>query len=547
MVADFRRRVAQDPSVGAGNFFYRFAEFCPDVGAALLECDQPIVVGGRDHGQTLSVARVREIAEQLVASLLAHGVRAREPVGVFIADDPRYYLYYIALTRIGAIPVLLNSNMPGSTAAAYLGRVGCTAAIVDEAHAARLDAAGAQTAEVSQPAPQRILVESLRFDGPVPESVGYAHASDDPVLIAHTSGTTGTPKAVQFNHAGYFFGVRQQMSHVLGPRVLSALPHSHGAAITMFMSTVIRGLSLFAQTRKDPESLLQSIEAWRPGLVMAFPKPLVDLCRVDLEARDLSSVSCWMSTGDASHEPHIRRLVRFGSRFQAGKRVAGSVYIDNLGSSEFAFGIFRNVHSPETDCYDRCIGRPFEWVDVRIFAEDGQLAQVGQVGRLGVKSPSVTSGYWNDSHTTHLTRLNGYWLTGDLVFQAHNGLYYHVDRTVDRALVGSRALYSCQLEELLLKRVPGIFDCTVVGVPAGAVDAQSGGGLALAIAVEPVDSGCDIAALRMQVNAVLEVAGITGAARIEFVAAGWNEGLTGKKLKRVIRETLRPRSDAQVV
>jgi len=209
----------------------------------------------------------------------------------------------------------------------------------------------------------------------------------------------------------------------------------------------------------------------------------------------------------------------------------GSLYVDNLGSSEFAFGIFRNVHSPETDCYDRCIGRPFEWVDVRIFGEDGLPARTNEVGRLGVKSPSVTSGYWKDSATTQLNRLHGYWLTGDLVFQAENGLYYHVDRTVDRALVAQRMVYSCQLEELLMKRVPEIFDCTVVGTPA-----EPGRDAALAVAVELADADCDRAALDARIGAVLADEGITVPLRTEIVASGWNEGLTGKKLKRVIRD-----------
>ena len=63
---------------------------------------------------------------------------------------------------------------------------------------------------------------------------------------------------------------------------------------------------------------------------------------------------------------------RCGTRVRGAIRQPGSLYIDNLGSSEFAFGICWNVHSPETNSYDRCIGRPFEWVDVRIFGEDGR-------------------------------------------------------------------------------------------------------------------------------------------------------------------------------
>jgi len=305
------------------------------------------------------------------------------------------------------------------------------------------------------------------------------------------------------------------------------------------MSTMIRGVPLYAQTKKDPDSILQSIERWQPSLVMAFPKPLVDLCRVRLDERDLSSVACWMSTGDASHEPHIRRLIRHGSRRHGDTRQPGSRYIDNLGSSEFAFGILRNVHSPETNHYARCIGRPFQWVDVEIFGEDGTPAPTGQVGRLGVKSPSVTSGYWKDDQTTQATRLHGYWLTGDLVFRAEGGAYYHVDRTVDRTLVANRLLYSCQLEELLLKQVPELFECTVVGVASDAAHE-----VGLTVAVEPVDAQQDHGALEARIRAVLQGAGVAACPQIVLVPADWNEGLTGKKLKRVIRDALRPTQPA---
>ena len=217
------------------------------------------------------------------------------------------------------------------------------------------------------------------------------------------------------------------------------------------------------------------------------------------------------------------------------------MYIDNLGSSEFAFGICRNVHSPETNSYDRCIGRPFEWVDVQIFGEDGRPVGANEVGRLGVKSPSVTSGYWQDPAATQKTLLHGYWLTGDLVFRDESGLYYHVDRTADRTLIANRPLYSCQLEELMMKHIPEVFDCTIVGV------GDAGNEPALAVAVEPVDIDCDPSALEGRIQRLLASRGIRQAARVDIMAPGWNEGLTGKKLKRVIRDSLNsagPRSAA---
>ncbi len=526
MAADFRRTMARDGSVGAGNFLHCFADQCADRDLVLLETDTNMVVGRKDYGKRLSVTGFRDITERLAGALFRRGIRPRQLVAVFLADGPLYYLYYIALNRLGAIPVHLNSNMPGAVAADYLRKVGFPAIVTDEEHELRLRPHAAAMGEGGP----FIATETIELTDGAPEHEPYRHANDDIVLIAHTSGTTGTPKAVQFSHFGFFFGVRQQMFHPLGRKILSALPHSHGAAITMLMSTVIRGVPLFAQTAKDRESILQTIEHWRPNMVTAFPKPLVDLCRVDLDQRDLASVSCWISTGDASHKPHIRRLVACGNRIHGAGERRGSLYIDNLGSSEFAFGILRNIHSPETNRYERCIGTPFEWVDVEIFGEDGQPVGRNTVGRLGVKSPSVTSGYWNDRATTEKSILHGYWLTGDLVSRSDDGLYYHLDRTPDKALVADRVLYSCQLEELLLEHVEEIFDCTVVGVETGAT---------LFIGVEPVKPDCELTPLRERIRSVLGSQGITVAAEVELVPSDWNDGLTGKKLKRVIRARTR--------
>jgi hypothetical protein len=106
-----------------------------------------------------------------------------------------------------------------------------------------------------------------------------------------------------------------------------------------------------------------------------------------------------------------------------------------------------------------------------------------------------------------------------------------VDRTTDRTLVANRALYSCQLEELVLKHLPEVFDCTIVGV------GDAGHEAALAVAVEPVDGDCDPAALQERIQMLLAGRGIRQPTRVDIIAPGWNEGLTGKKLKRLVRDS----------
>src|SRR6185437_14708640 len=144
-------------------------------------------------------------------------------------------------------------------------------------------------------------------------------------------------------------------------------------------------------------------------------------------------------------------------------RRAGSHFIDGLGSSEMGHSMFHITHRPDTDCYDRCIGRPYRFVQAAVLDPDGTELPDGAVGHLGIRSPSLSPGYWNDSATTFRSRLNGYYLTGDLVRRDPDGRYFHLDRAADSVTGpdGSR-YYTALSEERIQARCPEVRDCTVV-------------------------------------------------------------------------------------
>jgi len=527
MASDFRALIKSDPSIGAGNFLFRYIDAADDRSRPLLEMDRPYRIGRQEFGPRVTIGEFADCATALAAWYQSRGVGIKDPVAVYLENAAGYYLHYVALTRIGAIPALINGGMDAATTADYLTRVRAVALMTDSRSAGIMDdLAGAKGITVFDDS-------SVHYEGLDVRQVRiHRHHDDDPVLIGHTSGTTGAPKAVQFNHAGFFHGVRRQLDHNFGAKIFSAVPHSHAAAFTFFMSCVARNTPLFIQTSFAPQDVLASVERQRPSLVFAFPKIFVDMCRHELGDYDLSSVDIWMATGDSSHEPHIRKILAQASRGRDGNTpdYRAPVFIDNLGSSEMAFGILRNIHTLGSDKYDRCIGKPFQWVDLEIFDHDGEPAAVGTVGRLGVRAPSVTVGYWNDSVATEKSRWNGYWLTGDLVYRDAAGFYYHVDRTADKILTHDRTLYSVQVEELVMKRFSEVFDCTAVG------DYSSDGGISIALAIEPVHADIELAPLADAIARFFTAAGLPSLGRIMMMEQDWNVGVTGKKLKRVIRE-----------
>ncbi|MCT2588874.1 acyl--CoA ligase [Streptomyces sp. N2-109] len=514
----------KNKALGAGNFFPLASADTVLAVAVAIELDQPYTCHDGRVLTSLTLPELDEVSDRIAGGYWQDGIRPKDPVALFLDESVRYLVHYVALNKIGAIPVFLNSGLPTDIATRFIGNVGAVAVVSDHDRLPP-DALGIRYYETDP-----------HSDQPYRR---FTHTDNDPTLIAHTSGTTGVPKAVQFNHRGFFFGIRQQSGADLGARILSALPQSHASAISVLMSAVLRGSTVLLATQRGPQQLVEAIERFRPNLVGGFPRTFVDLCRVDLDNRDLDSVSRWMCTGDANHEQHIRKLVRQGTHTDRGGEVRrGSLFIDNFGSSEFGFAMFRTVHTPTSDRYGRCIGQPFDWIDVEIFDVHDEPVGPMTVGRLALKSPTVTSGYWNNTLLSERNRVRGYWLTGDLAYRDQDGLYYHVDRASDSITTGGGTVYSTECEELILTGFPEIFDCSLVAAEQGADRAADSADAHLVLSVEPADSLAegDLDDLRGRINLVLREQGLPRIERIVLKGSDEHAGLTGKALKRTMRE-----------
>lgn len=518
-----------DQSLGAGNFVYKLLENRIDNEGDCIILDDTITLPSGETTKALSLKHIIDLADTLAQWHYDKGVEPKDPVALYFDDSIQYFVHYVALSRIGAVPVFINGRLDKEVVSQYIMHVGTTRLI---SHQERIEG----LMPYFKCKCYRIETYDPAFEA-LPSNVrtykAYAHQPDDPVLLAHTSGTTGMPKAVQFNHEGFIFGVKRQLFKQVGERILLALSHSHASTLSMLMSALLRGCVIKMQSRKTPENVLAAIESFKPDLFVSFPKVYVDICRFELDAYDLSSISHWLSTGDANHEPHIKKLIQYGSHGVGNVTKPGSIFVDNLGSSEFGFAAFRNVHKPGDDNYDRRIGKPFDWVTAEVLDDDGRPLLPYQVGKLGVKSQSVTAGYWNNSLLTEKNRLAGYWLTGDLVYKDRHGYFYHVDRIPDRIATPEGTLYSCQTEELILKHFPEIFDCSIVGIT---VEGEVGAPMPV-ITVELISDDVDEGELLSRINSVLRDKGVpVGIQRLKVEPAHLHVGVTGKKLKRKLRE-----------
>jgi acyl-coenzyme A synthetase/AMP-(fatty) acid ligase len=331
-------------------------------------------------------------------------------------------------------------------------------------------------------------------------------------------------------------------------RLLVAMPGSHNAAVSvMLFGFLLRSPMLLLSSQRGAD-VLDAIEEFRPTTVFAFAGTYGEIVAEDLDARDLESVEAWYNSGDAIHEAYVRELVTRGSHVTVNEdfqrvRVPGSVFTDGLGSSEAGYSMFHIGHRTGSSTYGRCVGKPISFAEAAVLSEDGQPLPAGVVGRLGLRSPTLTPGYWNDSLTFYQLRLGGYWLTGDLAVRDEEGNFYHLDRVPDAIRTSEGIVFSTCTEELLLAELPELADCTVVGVaPEGVRADWEGDGTAdayalLQVAEGSTDGGPDDAKWTELVNDALRAKGfppVTRALRMD--AADVIKGATGKVLKRLMRE-----------
>jgi acyl-CoA synthetase (AMP-forming)/AMP-acid ligase II len=542
-----REAFMTDPDLGAGTFLdhalaanpYRAVPF---VFSHHLDHQGQVVLKGH------SLEDLARLRDRNAAWYWANGVRPGDPVGVVSAEGLAPLIHFLALSALGAIPALVNDAMRPDIMVRYLDHVGVVGVVADDP--TRL-AMAYRSGEARRPRFVALTSEVEAADPTataLPESYPYRHAADDVVALIHSSGTTGIPKSTMLGHRQFWEGKQPRMVRFPAQpddRLMCLMPHTHAGGLSYFMTAVLLGLPIVTMADWRRVTVEPVMEAFQPTMLASFPRSFVELATGTPPTVAAARVHSWFNTGDSAHYGHIRNLVQLGER-PAGlikpwllprdaaeeSALPGSQFIDGLGSSEMGMANFGQVTTPETPRNDRCVGKPLEYVEAAVLDELGEELPDGTVGLLGVKTPSLTPGYWNDPRLTASFRLNGWWLTGDVARRDSEGSFYHLDRTVDIIDTATGPVYSLLLEEVL------IADCSDVVLDASVIAMATEEG-ARPIAVVQLRAGaqdetCETVLARA--NKELANAGLDQLAAVVLATPeDVPLGPTGKVLKRELR------------
>ncbi|HZC23967.1 MAG TPA: AMP-binding protein, partial [Candidatus Binatia bacterium] len=387
----------------------------------------------------------------------------------------------------------------------------------------------------------------------------------DPLLLQHSSGTTGLQKPVLLSHHAVIEHVKRYAEAINltnSDKIVSWLPLYHDMGlIAAFHLPLIFGIPSIQidpfQWVMAPSLLLEAITqeratvTWLPNFafnMMAFKVRDEDLQGVDLSSLRLI-VNCSEPVRYESHENFLKRFQPCGLRpsaFSACYAMAETTFavtqtpiglaptVVTVDRNSLARGKVETVTDggPARICVSS--GKPIEGCEVRIVDENRFDVSPGSVGEIAITSATMFSGYRNYPEKTAEVLRDGWYYSGDYGFQ-DGGELFVIGRKKDIIIVAGNNVYPEDVEDAV-GAVQGVIPGRVVAT--GEEDPELGSEHVAVIAETSLTGESERKALRLEIIKAGMASGIT-IAGVYLVPPRWLiKSSAGKPSRKGSREKL---------
>jgi malonyl-CoA/methylmalonyl-CoA synthetase len=393
-----------------------------------------------------------------VASVLAGlGVRPGDRVVVQTEKSLAQVVLYLAVLRVGAVHVPLNTGYRSAEVAYFLGDAAPRLAVCDPERAADfapLAAAAGATLATLDGAGRGTLADAYAAVRGTPLAPAAVTGSDLASII-YTSGTTGRSKGAMLTHANLLANARALVTAwgiTSADRLLHALPlfHIHGLFVglnpLLLAGACVRLLPAF-----DADAVLDGFAD--ATLFMGVPTYYTRLLSRPRLGRAVTAGMRLFVCGSAP------LLAQTFADFEA---TTGHRVLERYGMSECGI-MCSNPLAGER--LPGSVGPPLPGVELRLVDAAGRPVAPGAAGVIEVRGPNVFRGYWrNPEKTAEELRPDGFFVTGDIGRVDALGYVHIVGRAKDLVISGGLNVYPKEIETVL-DSLPGVAESAVIGLP----------------------------------------------------------------------------------
>jgi crotonobetaine/carnitine-CoA ligase len=415
-------------------------------------------------GESVTYGEMRDQAAQVAGMLAAAGGVAGDRIAVMMPSGLDFLRAWAGIGRLGAVAVLLNTELTAGFLAHPLADAAPTMLIIDVDYASRLDDPTLSLSSIrtifvagsTGPMHHADFAEwrdAAALDIPLPRA-------SDLACIMYTSGTTGAPKGVLMPHAHCFlfgYGVVDNCRIVADDRYYVALPLSHANGLLMQIGAVlIAGAHATVRAKFSASAWLTDIRASGAtvthslGAISAFVigQPLTPHDR----AHDLRLLM------SAPNHPDHDRVWR--ERFGIADVIGG------YGMTEVNIPLYGRLGDVRPGTCGKPYDRFFE-VEIRDPETDFPLAG-GEVGEIMARprvAQGFMAGYVNLPDKTVEAWRNLWFHTGDAGRLEPDGYITFVDRIKDCIRRRGENVSATDVEATLAE-LPGVAEVAAYAVPS---------------------------------------------------------------------------------
>jgi crotonobetaine/carnitine-CoA ligase len=418
-------------------------------------------------GRRVTYGEFDRLTNRAAHALRRLGVEKGDRVTLALGNSVEYVVAAFGLLKAGAVLNPVNPALGAQELGYILGHAEPRVIVTDADSApnilsSKLTLPGSCTVAVFDPhrsggfqtrsSAQVVVLDDLIAQSPETPPGVDLHPDDYSTLL-YTSGTTGNPKGVLFNHG---------RTGTSGPQFIEAL-HLTPNDVILAVTPLFHG-----------NAWGSVVTALHAGSTVAFPKafhasefwPLVHEVKATV-IYTLGTVLAMLLTREPSdlerHNP-LRVILGLGSapiRDQIIRRFDVIDVAECFGATDA--GVVTITPLGATPRAGSC-GPPVSGIRLRITADDGRALGPREVGEICVLSPARMAAYFRDPEQTAKTIRDDWFFTGDLGYVDEDGWLYFVDRKRDVIRRGGENISSVLIEKTLREH-PSVAEAAVIGVP----------------------------------------------------------------------------------
>ncbi len=446
-------------------FLRRSAEVFPDKTA--------IVYGERRHTYTEFAAEATRVAHALRGS----GVERGDRVAYLLPNVPEMLVAHFAVPLAGAVLVAINTRLATEEVRYILDHSGAKVLVVDAA----LHAVVAPVAGELKTVEEIITVVDPASPGGTGSGVTYddllSRGSDEPlpwavddetgmISINYTSGTTGKPKGVMYNHRGAYlnsFGEIVHSAHSPDSVYLWTLPMFHcNGWCTPWAVTVIGGTHVcLREVRGDV--IWKLIK--QHGVTHLNGAPTVVTTIMRSPEREELDYQIVVTTAGAPPSPTtILQMEQLGFRV---------VHVYGLTETYGPYSVNqyqRAWDGLEPEERARLQARQgvgmicADWMRVVDSEMNDVPADAATMGEVVMRGNNVMVGYFEDPEATEKAFAGGWFHSGDLGVMHPDGFVELRDRAKDVIVSGGENISTIEVEQAVMSH-PSVVEAAVIGIP----------------------------------------------------------------------------------